>query len=207
MPKVSAATSIELTAVPAVPKATAASTRALEQLVWDLHFGVTPRAEVADVEVLVDDAILSRIRALAGPTERVVAGHDVYPVSIQVHGARDDALSIDERVSAYEREARLWFDRYRRPFWVAETSNLGLDVTDGPRWLDRLVATLDRLRADGLPARGLCWYSRGDQFDWHTMLTRPIGEVTEVGLFDAARVARPVAASVGRLAAQRSSAG
>ena len=194
-------------AVTAEDEASAASTRALEQLVWDLHFGVTPRAEVADVEVLVDDAILSRIRALAGPTERVVAGHDVYPVSIQVHGARDDALSIDERVSAYEREARLWFDRYRRPFWVAETSNLGLDVTDGPRWLDRLVATLDRLRADGLPARGLCWYSRGDQFDWHTMLTRPIGEVTEVGLFDAARVARPVAASVGRLAAQRSSAG
>ncbi len=86
-------------------------------------------------------------------------------------------------------------------------SNLGLDVTDGPRWLDRLVAMLDRLRADGLPAHGLCWYSRGDQFNWHTMLTRPIGEVTEVGLFDAARVARPVAATMARLAARRSAAG
>jgi hypothetical protein len=193
-------------AVTAADEATAASARALEQLVWDLHFGVAPRAEVADVEALVDEAILSRIRALAGPTERVVVGHDVYPVSISVHGTRDDPLTIDERIHAYEHEARLWFDRYQRPFWVAETSNLGLDVTDGPRWLDRLVATLDRLRADGLPAHGLCWYSRGDQFDWHTMLTRPVGEVTEVGLFDADRVARPVAATMARLAADRSAA-
>ncbi len=78
---------------------------------WDLHFGVTPRADVADVAVVVDDAILSRIRALAGPAERVIAGHDVYPVSIQVHGARDDPLTIYERMNAYEHEARLWFDR------------------------------------------------------------------------------------------------
>jgi beta-glucosidase len=86
---------------------------------------------------------------------------------------------------------------------VAETSNLGLDVTDGPVWLERLTAALDRLRADGLPVRGICWYSRGDQFDWHTMLTRPVGEVTEVGLFDADRAPRPVASAYARLAAER----
>jgi hypothetical protein len=181
----------------------AAETRALEQLVWDLHFGVNPREEVADVAVLVDGGILSRIETLAGPDERVVAGHDFYPVSVTVHGARTERLTIDERLAAYEREARSWFARYDRPFWVAETSNLGLDVADGPVWLDRLVATLDRLRADGLPVHGLCWYSRGDQYDWHTMLTRPLGEVTEVGLFDAGRSPRPVAAAFARLAAAR----
>ena len=108
-----------------------------------------------------------------------------------------------QKLAAYEREARSWFARYDRPFWVAETSNLGLDVADGPVWLDRLVATLDRLRADGLPVHGLCWYSRGDQYDWHTMLTRPLGEVTEVGLFDAGRSPRPVAGAFARLAAGR----
>ena len=178
--------------------------RALEQLVWDLHFGVEPRAEVADVAQLVDPSVLSRIRALAGRSERVIAGHDFYPVSVTVHGRLAERLTIDDRLAAYEREARLWFKRYGRPFWVAETSNLGLPVDDGIRWLRGLTAVLERLRADGLPARGICWYSRGDQFDWHTMLLRPIGEVTEVGLFDAARVARPVAGEFARLADEHS---
>jgi hypothetical protein len=184
-------------------EAAAAEARALEQLVWDLHFGVSPRPEVADVENLVDVEILSRIRELALPSERVIAGHDFYPVSVRIHGSRADPLTIDERIAAYEREATAWFARYRRPFWVAETSNLGLPVADGVRWLDRLVAGLDRLRAADVPVRGLCWYSRGDQFDWHTMLTRPIGAVTEVGLFDVDRKPRPVAAAIARLAAGR----
>lgn len=178
----------------------ASAARALEQLVWDLHFGVAPPPSVADVFDVVDADVLDRIAALGGPVERVVAGHDVYPVSVTVHGDRPEPLTIEDRVDAYEREARAWHARYGRPFWVAETSNLGLAVEDGAVWLDRLVGCLDRLRADGLPGRGLCWYSRGDQYDWHTMLTRPIGEVTEVGLFDADRSPRPVAAAYAALA-------
>ncbi len=42
--------------------------------------------------------------------------------------------------------------------------------------------------------RGLCWYSRGDQFDWQTALIEPTGALTEVGLFTQDRVARPAAA-------------
>ncbi len=190
-------------AVTADDEEAAAEARALEQLVWDLHFGVSPRPEVADVEDLVDAGLLSRIRALAGPSERVIAGHDFYPASVRLHGSRKDPLTLDERIAAYEHEATAWFARYRRPFWVAETSNLGLAVEDGVPWLDRLVAGLDRLRAARLPVRGLCWYSRGDQFDWHTMLTRPVGEVTRVGLFDVDRKPRPVAAAFARLAAGR----
>jgi beta-glucosidase len=190
-------------AVTADDEPRAAEARALEQLVWDLHFGIAPRAEVADVAELVDDAVLSRIAALAGRAERVVAGHDFYPASVNVHGRRADSLTIDERLDAYDREARAWFARYRRPFWVAETSNLGIDVADGPAWLAGLVATLDGLRADGLPAHGVCWYSRGDQYDWQTALTRPVGAVTEVGLFDADRSPRPVAAVFAGLAADR----
>lgn len=189
-------------AVTADDEPAAAEGRAFEQLVWDLQFGVDPRPESATTADLIDDRIRDRIDTLAGPDERVVAGHDFYPVSVTVHGHRDEPLTIDERIAAYEREARDWYGRYRRPFWVAETSNLGLDVADGPRWLDRLVAAIDRLRADGLPARGVCWYSRGDQYDWQTMLTQPVGDVTTVGLFDADRVARPVATQYAELAAQ-----
>jgi len=179
--------------------------RELDQLVWDLHFGIEPPASVADALDVIDDDVLARIAALAVGHDRVVAGHDFYPVSVAVHGSREDPLTIDERVDAYEREARLWHARYGRAFWVSETSNLSLPVDDGPRWLERLVAAIDRLLADGLPVRGICWYSRGDQYDWHTMLTRPVGEVTEVGLFDAARRARPVARAYADLAATRSS--
>ncbi len=177
--------------------------RALGQLVWDLHFGVEPRPQVADVADVVDDRVLGRIAELAGPDRHVVAGHDMYPVSVNVHGQRDEPLTVEERIAAYDREARAWFERYRRPFWVAETSNLGLEVADGPRWLDGLVACLDGMRADGLPAHGVCWYSRGDQYDWHTMLTVPIHEVTEVGLFDVDRRPRPVAEKFAALAAER----
>ena len=158
---------------------------------------------VADRVALIDPALLGRIAAVPVRTDRVVAGHDIYPVSVQLHGERPDPLTIDERVDAYEAEARRWHARYARPFWVSETSNLGLPVADGPRWLAALVGALDRMDRDGLPVRGICWYSRGDQYDWHTALTRPVGEVTEVGLFDATRRPRPVADAYAALAGAR----
>jgi hypothetical protein len=189
--------------IPATDDDTAAADdmRAREQLVWDLHFEVEPRPQAREVADAIPDAVRARIAALAVGRDRVVAGHDFYPVSVMVHGARDP-LTIDERIDAYEREARAWFARYDRPFWVAETSNLGLDVDDGPRWLEQLSARLLQLRAEGLPVHGICWYSRGDQYDWQTMLLQPVGAVTEVGLFDAGRVPRPVAAHFADLAAR-----
>lgn len=182
-------------------RAAADDARALEQLTWDLHFGVEPREQVADVAEVVDPSILSRIDTLAGTATKVIAGHDFYPVSVALHGfGPDHALSVEDRIAAYDAEARAWYQRYRREFWVAETSNLGLDVEQGELWLERLVDCLDTMRADGLPERGICWYSRGDQYDWDVMLLAPVGQVTEVGLFDAARRPRPVADAYARLA-------
>lgn len=184
----------------------AARTQALQQLVWDLHFDVEPPAVVAHVLESVDDSVRARISRLAGelPADRVVAGHDLYPVSVVAYGCRAQRpVTIADRVAAYETTAREWYERYRRPFWVAETSNLGLDVDDGVEWLDSLVAGLDRMRGEGLPVHGICWYSRGDQYDWDTALTEPVGRVTHVGLFDESRVSRPVADAFGRLAVRR----
>jgi beta-glucosidase/6-phospho-beta-glucosidase/beta-galactosidase len=174
--------------------------RAIEQLVWDLHFGVDPPDRAVHAVELIEPGVLDRIRAIPAGSDRVVAGHDFYPVSVHLHGDTSRELTIEERVAAYESEARRWHARYGRPFWVAETSNLGLPVEDGIDWLTTLTAALDRMRADGLPVRGICWYSRGDQYDWHTMLTRPVGEITRVGLFDDQRQARPVAHAYAALA-------
>jgi hypothetical protein len=85
---------------------------------------------------------------------------------------------------------------------VAETSNLSLGVHDQIPWLLSLTHGLRKLRDEGLPVRGLCWYSRGDQFDWQTDLVDPKEAVTEVGLFDVHRQARPVAVTLAQLASQ-----
>lgn len=184
----------------------ATEVRDLQWAVWDLHFGVDPRGPSARIGDVVDPTILRRLEAVQGvvPADRMVAGHDFYPVSATVHGNRAlREVTIADRVTAYEGAARDWYERYRVPFWVSETSNLSLPVEQGTEWLDALVATLDRLDADGLPVRGICWYSRGDQYDWDLGLLQPVGQVTEVGLYDAERRVRPVADAFRALAAAR----
>ena len=190
-------------------------TEALGRLVWDLHFGRPVEAGQEHVFAEVDDDVRSRLDELAIgavpgdvsgalPLERVVAGHDLYPVSVLPFGGPAGwTPTILDRVDAYRAFARAWHERYRAAFWVAETSNLGLPVDQGEEWLGALTATLDQLVAEGLPARGICWYSRGDQYDWDSALLSPVGQVTTVGLFDADRVARPVAAAYAALAAAR----
>ena len=184
----------------------AIDSRNLQQAVWDLHFGIDPVGVAARLTSVIAESVLGRIAELsrAIPEGRVVAGHDIYPVSVTAHGTRANRpLTIADRVEAYEREAASWYERYQRPFWVSETSNLGLVSDEGSEWLDALVASLDRLGSRGLPVRGICWYSRGDQYDWDSALTTPVGRVTTVGLFDAHRRARPVASAYADLARSR----
>lgn len=160
---------------------------ALGRASFDLTFGcpLNPLAESAFVGVPVDR--LERIASLVS-THHVVAGHDLYPISVL--DMPDDVEAI---LDAYEAWAEDWSASYGVPFWVAETSNLGLDVARQSEWLDALAARLGAMRTRGLPVRGLCWYSRGDQFDWQTALVAPQGALTEVGLFTHGRVARPAA--------------
>jgi hypothetical protein len=188
--------------VPVTPDAEeeAARERALGWLVWDLQLGVEPEPACEEALAALPDPQRARIAALAS-REHVIAGHDFYPVSPTAVGGAAPAWTIEERVACYADEARRWYERYAVPFWLAETSNLSLPVEEQIPWLRALVAKLELLRAERLPARGLCWYSRGDQFDWQTALVHPVGAVTEVGLFDVARCARPVAAELARLAA------
>ncbi|MGV3758067.1 MAG: family 1 glycosylhydrolase [Actinomycetota bacterium] len=186
--------------------AEAEAARQLEHAVWDLQLGHDLQGPATELASVVPDAVQARIAELVGstPADRIVAGHDLYPVSVAAYGRRRDRpVTIEDRVAAYESTAAAWHARYQVPFWVAETSNLGLPVEDGPRWLESLVGGMDRLAAAGRPVRGICWYSRGDQYDWDTALVEPIGRVTEVGLFDAERRSRPVADAYAALARSR----
>jgi hypothetical protein len=189
--------------VPVTPQAEADvwALRAWTWLVWDLHFGRDPLPGTAHHLDPVDDGVLERIRSLA-VTDRVVAGLDFYPTSLTPIGGPAPEWSVEQRVAFAIDEFRRWHKRYGVPFWVAETSNLSLAVSDQIPWLLSLTDGLRRLRDEGLPIRGLCWYSRGDQFDWQTDLMDPKGAVTEVGLFDDRRQVRPVAATFAHLASQ-----
>ncbi|MBX3314680.1 MAG: family 1 glycosylhydrolase [Actinobacteria bacterium] len=184
----------------------AVDARDLQWAVWDLHLGHEPRGIAARLGDVVEPGVLARIDAARPslPVDRIVAGHDFYPVSVALHGTRATRpLTLAERIAAYEATARAWHEQYRVSFWVSETSNLSLPVADGPTWLASLVDALDRMAHDGLPVRGICWYSRGDQYDWDGALLEPVGRVTEVGLFDADRNARPVASAYADLARER----
>jgi beta-glucosidase/6-phospho-beta-glucosidase/beta-galactosidase len=180
-------------------EAEVARRRALSWAVWDLHFGVEPDVEAAGFLDLVDDSTRARVAHLA-TTENAIAGHDFYPPGLIPVGGPAPEWSLDDRLDYYVAEARRWHARYRVPFWVAETSNLSLPVGAQVAWLEGMTERLLGLRAEGLPVRGLCWYSRGDQFDWQTMLVEPREAVTEVGLFDVERRPRDVAAAFERLA-------
>lgn len=171
---------------------------ALGRATWDLHLGHDLHELAAPAFDAVDDAVLARIAELA-TSEHVIAGHDFYPVSLAWVGGTVGELTIADRIDAYRRWALDWYKRYRVDCWVAETSNLGLPISQQVKWLDAIDDCVRGLRTSGLPVRGICWYSRGDQFDWHTMLIEPVGAVTEVGLFDQARTPRPVASRLRQL--------
>jgi beta-glucosidase/6-phospho-beta-glucosidase/beta-galactosidase len=168
--------------------------QAVSWLVWDLHFGTEPLPAAARYLDPIHNTIRTRIADLA-VHDHVVAGHDFYPTSVQCVEGPTPEWAVAERVAVGLETLRSWHQRYRQPFWISETSNLSLPVSEQVPWLTELVAGLDQLRSEGLPVRGLCWYSRGDQYDWQTALAKPTGAVTEVGLFDSARAPRPVAAS------------
>ncbi len=169
---------------------------------WDLRFGREVDPLVAHEFRSVPEAEMTRIAELAG-TGNFIAGHDFYPTSALPMGRENGIqLDIEDRLDAYVGAALDFHDRYGVDFWVSETSCLGLGPERAEEWLGGMATRLRAMAAEGVGVRGLCWYSRGDQHDWDTMLVPPIHQVTEVGLFDLERHERPVAGLFRQLAAE-----
>lgn len=160
---------------------------AFRLLSFDLRYGCAPDASIVGSVSAVGGGVLEQVEELSFTTD-VIAGHDYYPVSAPTD-------------RSYATMARAFSARYGVPFMIAETSNLGLDPERGPGWLTALYDQGCELRSSGIPFVGICWYSRGDQHDWHTTLTKPVHEVTEVGLFDMSRRPRPAAQALRTLVA------
>jgi beta-glucosidase/6-phospho-beta-glucosidase/beta-galactosidase len=100
-------------------------------------------------------------------------------------GFADPRPSVDRGTAGLEAALRRFADRYGAPVMLTETC-----VTGTPQeridWLDRSVACVERLRADGLPVVGYTWWPLFDMYEWtwrHSDLPRSAHLLT-MGLHD-----------------------
>jgi len=84
-----------------------------------------------------------------------------------------------------------YYKRYRRPVMHTETNTT--DAEQAPNWLWRQWHNVQLIRQNGVPVIGFTWYSLQDQVDWNIGLSKALGNVFPVGLFDLNRDPRPVA--------------
>ena len=84
-----------------------------------------------------------------------------------------------------------YYKRYRRLIMHTETNTT--DAEQAPNWLWRQWHNVQLIRQDGVPVVGFTWYSLLDQIDWNIGLSKPLGNVFPVGLYDLNRDPRPVA--------------
>ncbi|HKG32921.1 MAG TPA: hypothetical protein VKB22_04250, partial [Gemmatimonadales bacterium] len=84
-----------------------------------------------------------------------------------------------------------YYERYQRPVMHTETNCP--DAAEAPEWLWRQWHNVQLIRQSGVPVTGFTWYSLQDQVDWDIGLSRAVGNVNPVGLYDLNRDPRPVA--------------
>jgi beta-glucosidase/6-phospho-beta-glucosidase/beta-galactosidase len=123
---------------------------------------------------------------------RSVIGLDYYEWNERLVDADGQVRALGELFGWYV-IAHQYFTRYCRPMMHTETNRL--NAADGPRWLWRQWHNVQLLRHAGAPLIGFTWYSLTDQVDWGIGLTRALGRVDPVGLFDLNRDPRPVGLS------------
>lgn len=84
-----------------------------------------------------------------------------------------------------------YYQRYHRPVMHTETNTP--DAAEAPNWLWRQWHNIQLIRQNGVPVVGFTWYSLQDQVDWNIGLSKALGNVFPVGLYDLNRDPRPVA--------------
>jgi beta-glucosidase/6-phospho-beta-glucosidase/beta-galactosidase len=84
-----------------------------------------------------------------------------------------------------------YYERYRRPVMHTETNCPNAD--EAPGWLWRQWHNVQLIRQNGVPVIGFTWYSLQDQIDWDIAMSKALGNVFPVGLYDLNRDPRPVA--------------
>jgi beta-glucosidase/6-phospho-beta-glucosidase/beta-galactosidase len=122
--------------------------------------------------------------------ERCVLGIDYYEWNEKLINSEGRAEALGELFGWYV-ITKQYYDRYRRPLMHTETNCQ--DAKEAPAWLWRQWHNVQLMRSSGIPVVGFTWYSLIDQVDWNIGLSRSLGNVNPVGLFDLNREPRPVA--------------
>ncbi len=80
------------------------------------------------------------------------------------------------------RAAQGYWSKYHIPLMITETSVGGTDE-DKIAWLEKSVADVRRLRADGFPVIGYTWWPAIDHLDWDGALLHQTGHIHPVGIY------------------------
>lgn len=131
-----------------------------------------------------------------GSDQGCVVGLDYYEMN-EHFVATDGSQSPAPRLGLAALATR-YYERYGLPMMLAETNNVAERASE---WLDKLWADALRLRSDGIPMNGFCWYSLTDQVDWDTCMREAADRVNTFGLIDLDRRRRPLATTYASLAA------
>ncbi|PZS02523.1 MAG: glycoside hydrolase family 1 [Candidatus Chloroheliales bacterium] len=121
-----------------------------------------------------------------------VMGNDYYGRNEKILKP-DGSMCQAEDVFGWYEITKEYYNRYRKPVMHTETNTFDPDYA--PTWLWKQWVNVLRMRADGTPVLGFTWYSLTDQIDWDVELTKKLGHVDPVGLYDLQRRPRPVAAA------------
>jgi hypothetical protein len=122
--------------------------------------------------------------------ERSILGVDYYEWNEKLINSDGRPEMLGELFGWYV-ITQQYYQRYKRPLMHTETNTP--DAEQAPNWLLRQWHNVELIRRDGVPVVGFTWYSLQDQIDWGIGLTRALGNVFPVGLFDLNREPRSVA--------------
>ena len=123
---------------------------------------------------------------------RTIIGVDYYSWNEKLINSDGRPEALGELFGWYV-IAGQYHERYRRP--LMHTEPICQAARSAPQWLWRQWHNVELIRASGVPVVGFTWYSLIDQIDWDIALSKALGNVDPVGLFDLNRDPRSVAQS------------
>jgi beta-glucosidase/6-phospho-beta-glucosidase/beta-galactosidase len=121
---------------------------------------------------------------------RAILGVDYYTWNEKMINSDGRPENLGELFGWYV-IAMQYYDRYKRVMMHTETN--AQDANEATGWLWRQWHNVELIRENGVPVVGFTWYSLHDQIDWDIGLSKPLGNVNPVGLYDLNRDPRPVA--------------
>jgi beta-glucosidase/6-phospho-beta-glucosidase/beta-galactosidase/glycosyltransferase involved in cell wall biosynthesis len=93
---------------------------------------------------------------------------------------------VPEKLAGLYHTAKDYWERYRIPMMLTETSCCG-DDERRQEWLDFTVHDVRRFRKEGIPILGHTWWPLLDHMDWDGALLHQIGKIHRVGIYEIQR--------------------